>query len=101
MNIQRIIERIEALRTPDGVPSTYNRGLNHAISIIREEAAREVGEDLPRHASTGLDSFVTRLEKMLHSARPTELVSVSQKDLHELLFHFIRLDNAAREKPNT
>ncbi len=69
--------------------------------IWNSEAAKtkEQPDELPTHASTGLDSFVTRLEKALHSAMPSYPVRVNRRDLHDLLRHFIRLDNEARSAP--
>lgn len=42
------------------------------------------------------NTFVTRLEKALHSARPVSKVSVDPRDLRDLLHHFNRLDHEAR-----
>lgn len=67
-------------------------------ALIRAHFAEQPAVELPFHASTGGDSFVTRLEKALHGARPQQKVSVSPRDLHDILYHFIRLDNAARNE---
>lgn len=65
-----------------------------------EQAAKvpEQPDDMPLHASTGLDSFVTRLEKALHTTRSvsTGNATVNARDLRDILYHFIRLDNQAR-----
>jgi len=61
------------------------------IKRLREAATGE----LPLHAGTGLKTFVTRLEADLKSAR-AGVTQVNAKDLKDLLYHFIRLDNEAR-----
>ena len=61
------------------------------IKRLRETATGE----LPLHASTGLNSFVTRIEKDIKAAR-NGLSYVNTRDLKDLLHHFIRLDNEAR-----
>jgi hypothetical protein len=55
-------------------------------------------DGLPSHASTGLNSFVTRLEKALsEQVRGCESTTVvNRRDLRDILYHFIRLDNEAR-----
>lgn len=75
--------------------SGWHRAWNRRAALEAKPAATQ-GEVLPTHASAGLDSFVTRLEKALRDAAPSYPVRVNRRDLHDLLYHFIRLDNEAR-----
>lgn len=52
-------------------------------------------KELPNHASTGLNSFVTRLQFALRNARGG-MCYVSAMDLNDMIHNFIRLDNESR-----
>lgn len=59
------------------------------------EYAEFVELDSGHHTSSGLNSFVTRLQRSLRNSRYGKC-SVSSRDLREIIYHFIRLDNEKR-----
>lgn len=79
-----------------GIPASKIKEARAALAFLKSEMERV--DLLPRyHASTGLNSFVTRLEVSIKNQRAGSC-TVSAKDLNEVLFHFLRLDNEVREK---
>jgi hypothetical protein len=86
--------------SPSGTEE-FGLGYNKALKEIEaaEQERQEGCEYLPRHASTGLNSFVTRLEEGRLKERRGGMCSVSSRDLHGILYHFIRLDNELRTNP--
>ncbi len=83
-----------------GKRGCYKRLVENNEKALKELAAYkkrlESEERLGIHASKGKNSFVTRLENAFW-ADHNGICTVNKRDLKDILWHFIRLDNAARE----
>jgi len=73
----------------------YWETATQALKDLEELREEMEGLGLRSHASTGQNSFVTRLQDSLKEPRGGKC-SVSPRDLNDILHHFIRLDDEAR-----
>lgn len=84
----------EVIRITDRKHDAWDKA-KQALKDLEELREEMEGSGLRSHASTGQNSFVTRLQDSLKEPRGGKC-SVSPRDLNDVLHHFIRLDDEAR-----